>query len=57
MLNSSQAKIRTYTREEIKVLGRITLQVSYKGKDKELPLLVVEGDGPPLISSHWLQHI
>ena len=27
---------------------RIILQVYYKEKDKELPLLVVEDDGPPL---------
>ena len=33
-LNSSQAKIRTYTGEEIEVLGRITPQVSYKGKER-----------------------
>ena len=31
--------------------------MSCKGKDKELPLLFVEGDGPPLISRYWLQHI
>ena len=31
--------------------------MSYKGKDKELPLLVVEGDGPPLIGRDWLQYI
>ena len=31
--------------------------MSCKGKDKKLPLLVVEGDGPPLIGRDWLQHI
>ena len=42
-LHSSKVKLQTYTKESIEVLGSITVEVTYKGQKKSLPLLVVGG--------------
>ena len=42
--------LKTSSDEKIDVLGSITPKVSYNGQFWDLPLLVVEGDGPSLLS-------
>ena len=49
--------LKTYTGEHIKVLGSIDVNVIYKNQKKQLPLLVVAGDGPSLFGRNWLQQI
>ena len=49
--------LKTYSGEKIDVLGSITPKVSYNGQFWDLPLLVVEGDGPSLFGRNWLEHI
>ena len=39
------------------VLGKITVTISYKDQIKQLPLLVVPIDGPPLLDGDWLHAI
>lgn len=57
-LESSLAQLKTYSGEDIKVLGSITVQVQYKGcEGKQLSLVVVEGTGPSLLGRDWLQHV
>ena len=43
--------------EEINILGSISPKVSYKEQLRDLPLLVVEGDGPSLFGRNWLKQI
>ena len=53
----SETKLRTYTGEQIDVLGTISTNVQFKQQQETLPLLVVEGDGPSLLGRDWLYKI
>ena len=53
-LQTSSVKLHTYTKEAIKVLSSITVKVAYKTQVKDLPLLVVAGEGPSLLGRNWL---
>jgi hypothetical protein len=46
LLHPSTVKLRTYTGEELTVLGSASVTVEYKEQKETLPLVVVEGDGP-----------
>ncbi len=56
-LRPSGAGLRTYTGEELEVLGRVVVSVSYRGQQKELSLLVVRGSGPSLLGRDWLAEL
>ena len=56
-LQTSNARLKTYTGEIIKVLGSIKVPVQYKGQSAMLPLLVIPGDGPCLLGRNWLKWI
>ena len=48
-LESSVIKLRTYTGEQLSVLGTLSVPVTYQDQHiKDLDLLVVKGDGPSL---------
>ena len=47
-LRPSTQKLRTYTGEQLEVLGYITVHVTYGKQHQMLPLLVVAGSGPSL---------
>ena len=50
--------LRTYTGEQMKVLGQIPVTVRYERVvATDLPLVVVAGDGPSLLGRNWLKHI
>ena len=57
VLKYSNAMLKTYSGEHIKVLGSIHVNVTYQNQKRELPLLVVSGDGPSLLGRNWLQQI
>ena len=57
LLKFSHATLKTYTGEQIKVLGSIDVNVTYQTQKRRLPLLVVAGDGPSLLGRDWLQQI
>ena len=42
-LQPSSTKLRTYSGEELEVIGSISVQVCYVDQQEELPLLVVRG--------------
>ena len=48
-LEESSVKLHTYTKEAIKVIGSIMMEVTCKTQVKTLPLLVVAGEEPNLI--------
>ena len=56
-LQPSSTKLRTYSGEELEVIGSISVQVSYEDQLEELPLLVVRGTGASLLGRNWLQKI
>ena len=49
--------LKTYTGEPIKVLGTFNATVKYENQQHNLPLLVVDGDGPSLFGRNWLSSI
>ena len=49
--------LRTYTGETLTICGENQVIVKYKNQQYNLPLVVVEGDGPPLFGRNWLQQI
>ena len=49
--------LRTYTGEKVKPKGCAEVKVCYEGKQYQLPLLVVGGDGPALLGRNWLEAI
>ena len=56
-LRSSHARLCTYTGEELKTKGSITVTVEYAGQKERLSLLVVAGTGPSLLGRDWLHKI
>ena len=56
-LNKSNIKLRTYSGEFLKVLGSITVDVAYENQNKQLPIIVIEGEGPTLLGKNWLTKI
>jgi hypothetical protein len=53
-LKDSSVILRTYSAEQLPVLGEMNASVTYGSQRKELPLLVVEGHGPNLLGRDWL---
>ena len=56
-LKTEQIKLRTYTGEEISVLGSISVTAQSETCTCTLPLLVMEEDGPSLIDRNWLTEL
>ena len=56
-LSSSELLLRTYTGEPIKICGQTQVSVTYKDQQYNLQLVVVEGNGPPLLGRDWLKVI
>ena len=56
-LKQTNAKIRTYTGEQISVLGEVEVPVQYNGKMQNLSALVVQGNGPSLVGRDWLSKV
>ena len=56
-LQPSRISLRTYTAERVQVLGALPVQVTYGTQVKDLPLVIVQGEGPALLGRDWLGHI
>jgi len=54
---STQAKLRTYTGEQITVKGAIEVPVKYGNQAADLQLIIVEREGPTLMGRDWLRHL
>ena len=52
-LQSSAVILKTYSGEQLKVLGQAQVKVTYKTQEVEAPLIVVAGEGPTLIGSMY----
>ena len=53
-LQPTNTCLQTYTGERISVLGSIQVEVSHNNQTKQLPLLVVKGQGPNLLGRDWM---
>ena len=54
---SSPVFLKTYTGQELVVVGEAEVDVKYEQQTAHLPLLVVKGDGPSLLGRNWLKVI
>ena len=56
-VQTSNIKLKTYTGEQMPVLGQMQVPVQYGEQTAELVLIVVAGDGPSLLGRSWLQSL
>lgn len=55
VLKESSKKLKTYSGELLLPVGQVNVKVTMNGVSAELPLFVVQGNGPPLLGRNWLQ--
>ena len=56
-LRSAKVKLKAYNGVQIPVYGEAWLPVVYDQQKRVLPLIVVDGDGPPLLGWNWLKEL
>ena len=56
-IQPSTLKLKTYTGEQMSVLGELPVEVNYEDQTANLVLVVVAGDGPRLFGCSWLQYL
>ena len=56
-LKKTCLKLRTFTKQKIKVMGKTYVKVNYKQQENILPNIVVKGTGPNLLGRWWMKHI
>ena len=56
-LAPTQVKLRTYSNEELQVMGKLFVTVEHNHQRLPLELLVVAGNGTSLMGRNWLQFI
>ena len=56
-LKPKSIRLRTYSGQQMVVLGTLNVQVKYEAQSADVPLVVVKGSGPSLLGRNWLEHI
>ena len=56
-LRSTNVKLKAYNGVQIPVYGEVWLPVVYDQQKRVLPLIVVDGDGHPLLGRNWLKEL
>lgn len=56
-LKTCPIKLKTYTGQQVKTLGRVTVRVKSKETVKDLPLVIVPGNGPNLLGRDWIKEL
>ena len=56
-LQITKVKLKAYNGVQIPVYGEVWLPVVYDQQKRVLPLIVVDGDGPPLLGRNWLKEL
>lgn len=56
-LRKTDVILKTYSGEKLSPKGMLQVHVKYGEKTQELPLYVVNGNGPPLLGRDWLTHM
>ena len=57
VLQPSQVRLQSYSKESIPVVGSRKVNINYQGQMARLPLLIVAGTGPTLMGRDWLSQI
>lgn len=57
LLQNTSIRLKTYTGEKVRPVGKIKVTVTYKGKTLQLMLYVLKNGGPPLFGREWLRRI
>ena len=50
-------KLKTYADKPLQNLGLLSVHVKHNSQELQLPVLVVEGDGPNLLGRNWLEKL
>ena len=53
VLDKTRKIVRTYTKEEINLMGVVNVEVEYDTRVKLLPMYILPGDGPILMGRDW----
>ena len=53
----TRVRLRTYTAEQMTVMGTISVKVKYKNQTRTLSLFVVKTDGPALLGRDWMRQL
>ena len=53
----ARVKLKTYTNEDLQVVGKLPVTVEHNNQRVQLDLLVVAGNGPSLMGRNWLESI
>ena len=56
-LQETTTHLRTYSGEQLVILGQLEVEVQYGAQRARLPLCVVHGTGSSLLGRDWLQHL
>ena len=56
-LRGTKIKLKACNGVQIPVCGEVYLPVVYEQQELVLPLIVVDGDGPPLLARNWLEQL
>ena len=56
-LHGTKMKLKAYNGVRIPVYGEVHLPVVYEQQELVLPLIVVDGEGPPLLGRNWLEQL
>ena len=56
-LRDSSLTLRTYTEEQMEVVGQLNVRVQYGDQVEKLVLVVVGGNGPSLFGRNWLKYL
>ena len=56
-LEKASVILKTYTGQQINVLGTAQVVICYHGREEVLPVQVVEGVGPNLLGRDWIQQL
>lgn len=56
-LQTTDICLQIYTGEKIAMMGSLQVDVSHNNQTKQLPLLVVKGQGPNLLGRDWMNEL
>ena len=56
-LTESSLILTTHSGEQLKIAGQMLVNVKYGKQQHQLPVYVVNGNGPSLMGRNWLQKI
>nr|XP_053616105.1 uncharacterized protein K02A2.6-like [Plodia interpunctella] len=56
-MKKNDLALKTWTDSALHILGKVMVEVRYKGSTKNLPLIVAKGQGPSLIGRNWFDDL